>query len=130
MSKKEKQPEPHPIQALHKVSGILRFRENAIVRYLLDNGTNDMNTLAALPFSREDRVQFAQLIGYSLSGFGELSYVTAADYEAAEAKSKKSNLTDTEVQLAYYKYEYERLRKELRDPMARLFEVHPDDLNV
>jgi len=27
-------------------------------------------------FSQEDREQFAQLIGYSLSGFGELSYVS------------------------------------------------------
>jgi hypothetical protein len=35
-----------------------------------------MNNLALLPFSNEDRVQFAQLIGYSLNGFGELPYVS------------------------------------------------------
>jgi hypothetical protein len=29
-----------------------------------------------MPFDREDWEQFAQLIGYSLDGFGELSYVS------------------------------------------------------
>jgi hypothetical protein len=56
-------------------SGIPRFKVNAIVRYLLDFGTTNMNKLACMPFSVEDRVQFAQLIGYSVSGFSELSYV-------------------------------------------------------
>ena len=28
-------------------------------------------------------MQFAQLIGYSVSGYGELSYVSEASYEAA-----------------------------------------------
>jgi hypothetical protein len=34
-------------------------------------------------FPREDRVQFAQLIGYSYTGFGELSYVREEDHYAA-----------------------------------------------
>ncbi len=42
-----------------------------------------MNDLAMLNFSNEDRIQFAQLIGYSHSGFGELSYVDDQTYEAA-----------------------------------------------
>ena len=59
--------------------GVQRCKENAIVRYLLDHGGINLNALAGLPFSREDRVQFAQLIGYSLAGFGDLSYVTNDD---------------------------------------------------
>lgn len=55
-------------------SGTARFKENAIVRFLLDDGPNDMNRLARMPFSAEDRRQFAQLIGYSVSGYEELSY--------------------------------------------------------
>ena len=81
----------HPIQPLHfDSSGVLRFQGNAIVRFLLDAGPFDMNQLALMPLSAADREQFAQLIGYSLSGFGELSYVTDGTYERAEKKAKKA----------------------------------------
>ncbi|MCA7900711.1 hypothetical protein LGM39_15130 [Burkholderia cepacia] len=63
--------------------GTLRFKENAIVRYLLDNGGIDMNKLAMLEFTDADREQFAQLIGYSVSGYGELSYVSDESYDRA-----------------------------------------------
>lgn len=76
----------HPMQPLiTDKDGALRFQQNAIVRYLLNAGPFDMNQLAVLPFSDEDRVQFAQLIGYSLCGFGDLSYVSDEAYAAAEA---------------------------------------------
>ena len=55
--------------------GVRRFRTNEIVRFLLDAGRYDLNLLALMPFSRADREQFAQLIGYSVSGFGDLDYV-------------------------------------------------------
>ena len=75
----------HPIQPLSlDPHNVVRFKPNAIVRYLLDAGPFDMNNLALLPFTDDDRGQFAQLIGYSLSGFGELDYVSDATYEAAE----------------------------------------------
>jgi len=74
----------HPVQPLIKTkSGTVRFKENAIVHFLLDNGPYDMNKLAGMSFSDEDREQFAQLIGYSLSGFGDLSYVSDETYERA-----------------------------------------------
>ena len=82
---------PHPMQEMfldkHRT---IRFRENAIVRYLLDNGQCNMNTLAAIPFSNEDREQFAQLIGYSVSGFAELSY--ASDITVGKAVEVASKL--------------------------------------
>jgi len=69
--------------------GVLRFEENKIVVFLLDHGGYDMNKIAAMKFSVEDREQFAQLIGYSLGGFDELSYVrgetSARAWAAAEA---------------------------------------------
>ena len=75
----------HPIQPIFKDrDGLLRFKQNAIVRFLLEDGPNDMNRLSIMPFSQEDREQFAQLIGYSLSGFSELSYVSDETYERAE----------------------------------------------
>jgi len=80
----------HPIQPLElDEEGKIRFKQNAIVRYLLDSGGIDMNQLALIPFSQDDREQFAQLIGYSLCGFGELSYVSDETLEAAEKMSKK-----------------------------------------
>ena len=65
----------HPTQPTeYDNNGVLRFKANAIVRFLLDAGPFDMNKLAMIPFSVEDRQQFAQLIGYSVGGYEELSY--------------------------------------------------------
>jgi hypothetical protein len=66
----------HPAQPIVVASdGVVRFKCNPIVRWLLDAGPFDMNTIALKPeFTVEDRRQFAQLIGYSVSGYGDLSY--------------------------------------------------------
>lgn len=55
--------------------GVPRFKKNAVVEYLLNRGPFDLNHLAVQNFSNEDQAQFAQLIGYSVSGWGDLSYV-------------------------------------------------------
>jgi len=75
----------HPMQPVQFDDNIIRFKHNAIVRYLLDAGPFDMNTLSAGRFTVEDREQFAQLIGYSVSGFGDLSYVRDQTCATAEA---------------------------------------------
>lgn len=80
--------------------GIHRFKENAIVRYMLDQGTEanhfSLNTFAfgyrdekgvIVEFSREDHEQLAQLIGYSVSGACDLSYMSDAVCNAALAES-------------------------------------------
>lgn len=70
---------------------VIRFQSNAIVRFLLDWSTQKgmgLNELALMHFSDEDRQQFAQLIGYSLSGYGELPYVTNKAYARAERMKK------------------------------------------
>ncbi len=57
--------------------GVIRFAPNQIVRHLLDWASEhgyDLNTLSRLPFTNEDWTQFAQLIGYSVSGAGDLDY--------------------------------------------------------
>lgn len=79
MSKKK-----HPMQQIvMDEHGTARFQRNAIVRYLLDAGPFGMNDLGVLPFDRDDREQFAQLIGYSVGGFCDLSYAS----EEARSKS-------------------------------------------
>lgn len=86
MSQDERDSLPHPHQPLGlDANGTLRFKPNKIVRFLIDMGTFDMNKLAIMDFSKEDRVQFAQLIGYSRSGFGDLSYVSDEAWEASGA---------------------------------------------
>jgi hypothetical protein len=65
--------------------GVIRFHKNAIVAFLLDAGPFDLNQLAMMPFSNEDREQFAMLIGYSVSGFGDLPYVSDDTHAEAQA---------------------------------------------
>ncbi len=66
--------DPHPMQQIRMVNKVARFRENKIVSAVLATSKLDLNALAILEFSQADRIQFAQLIGYSVSGFGDLSY--------------------------------------------------------
>ena len=85
----------HPRQPIIWDGKVARFKENKIVRFLLDAGPNNMNTLASMPFSREDREQFAQLIGYSVSGAGDLSYmrrglIAEADTEVESMIARRS----------------------------------------
>ena len=65
--------------------GVARFKPNAIVDFLLRKGGFDMNDLVRMDFTDEDRAQFAQLIGYSVCGYGELNYVRLADARVADA---------------------------------------------
>ena len=74
--------------------GVVRFKPNAIVKYLLDHGSLDLNDIgracAENGISQSDQEQFAQLIGYSVSGFGELSYVSKKTWRKAEQRAKKA----------------------------------------
>jgi hypothetical protein len=118
----------HPIQPIEKDGhGALRFKANAIVRYLLDKGPFNMNHLAMQGFTQEDQEQFAQLIGYSLSGFGELSYVSNETYEAA-AMMQSTGMSEADARNAYLREILDNLKQGLREPIACLFELHPDDL--
>lgn len=84
----------HPMQpTYYDENETVRFKHNAIVRFLLDAGPFDMNQLAAMNFSREDREQFAQLIGYSVGGFGELSYVRSKTYKRIAMPDEPSTAT-------------------------------------
>jgi hypothetical protein len=118
----------HPIQPLIKDDkGILRFKHNAIVRSLLDDGPYDMNNLSVMTFSSEDREQFAQLIGYSLSGFFELDYVTDSTYLTA-AKMAESNSDEKDARIKYLEETLAAVKTGLKDIIPELFRIHPDDL--
>jgi uncharacterized protein YceH (UPF0502 family) len=123
---------PHPMQPVHTDEhGTYRFRKNKAVRLLLDEATKrgfGMNELVmANDVDREDMVQFAQLIGYSLSGFGELSYVDDTAYATAH-EMLESGESELQARVRVLEAQLAALRGALREPMATLFGVHPDDL--
>lgn len=79
----------HPMQPIgDDGTGVIRFKGNAIVRYLLDEGPFDMNHLARQGarglWPDGDYAQFTQLIGYSVSGWGELSSSPPGDVATAD----------------------------------------------
>jgi len=99
---------PQPMQpVVRDKNGDLRFRENAIIRHIVDHagdvvhpgapaidpdtgrpyhqGALDLGKLMAMDFPQEDREQFAQLMGYSIAGYHELDYVS--DESAAQASA-------------------------------------------
>lgn len=119
----------HPIQPIENDSrGTPRFKKNAIVEFLLDHGGHDMNKLASLDFSQEDREQFAQLIGYSLSGFGELSYVSDETYNAAERMAEGEDERDARI--ASLEQMLSTVREGLKVAVPAVFRIHPDDLEA
>lgn len=75
-----------PVQPIVEDHGLLRFEPNLIVRFLLETSKNDLNALRLMNFPQEDWDQFYQLIGYSLSGYGGLTFIS----DDAVARSHKA----------------------------------------
>lgn len=118
-----------PLQPVYRDEhGTIRFKENAIVRYLLDNGGIDMNKLALLHFSQADREQFASLIGYSLSGFSELDYVSDEAY--GTAKRMAGGEPELQARNDELREQLEQIRKGLSAASAAAFRIHPDVFNA
>lgn len=124
----------NPIQPIIKdENGVLRFKKNSIVAFLIDWSTKrgiGMNELALMGFSNDDRQQFAQLIGYSLSGYSELSYVDDISYNTViEIYENKDERDAYIAALEQRIYNINSGIEALREPIANLFGVHQDDLN-
>lgn len=117
--------------------GVQRFMANTLVCALLDHGQATglgLNELCVKFHPSEhqaDWQQLAQLIGYSLSGYGSLSYVddeayNTASYMAQGVDERNARIIALESKLA----ELRMAINKLREPMACLFEMHPDDLKA
>lgn len=122
---------PHPMQPVGADDrGVVRFKPNKIVQKLLDFGQSKgygLNEIAVEAFEAEDRRQLAQLIGYSVGGYSGLSYVSTLDAAMANAANANGRSV-AEVRLALLEKEVEALKKALREPIARLYDIHPSDL--
>lgn len=114
----------HPMQKIENG----RFVANEVVRYLLDHGGIDLNDIARKGFPPEDEEQFAQLIGYSVSGFGSLSYVSDECFCTAEQMMAGVE-SDKDARIAALESMLEAARKPVRDAAVALFAIHPDDLS-
>jgi hypothetical protein len=67
----------HPMQPVYRdENDVVKFKPNKIIEYLFDIGALDLNRIAAMEFPAEDRMQLSQILGYSVSGYSDLSYVT------------------------------------------------------
>jgi len=108
--------------------GRQRFKSNKIVRHLLDYGGLDINRLAMKEFSNEDRQQFAQLIGYSLSGYSELPYVDNDNYAAVCTLAKNLDETPEQARLRAAENLLQEVREAARELAVLLFRIHEDDL--
>jgi hypothetical protein len=78
--------------------GVTRFKRNEAVRYLLDNGGIDLTQLSMLVRSgtipEADYMQLMQLIGYSVSGYGDLAYSDDDRTEWQASADRADNLAD------------------------------------
>ncbi len=72
------------------------WAEDGCIRFLANRMVNDLyefarprgmglNEMAAGDYTADERMQFAQLIGYSVSGYGGLSYVSDESANKADA---------------------------------------------
>lgn len=87
----------HPIQpVIRDVHGTANFKANGIVQLLLDAGPFDMSQLARMQFSDEDREQFAQLVGYSVDAFSDLSYTSDWAINRANEMAVAARFADKE----------------------------------
>jgi len=124
----EKLPQ-NPIQPLvTDKHGVLRFKANKIVKMLLDRGSLNMNDIAEFAgVSRDDRIQFAQLIGYSLCGFGDLSYADEVTYATA-SRMHENGISETEARNNHLEETLHSVQEKLREGVAELYEICSEDL--
>lgn len=108
--------------------GTKRFKKNEIVARLLEEGGIGLNDIALWDVSKEDRRQFAQLIGYSVSGYGGLDYVDDASYCAAERVAIDEQADPKDAEIASLREQLRDARRGMRRGVAALFECHPDNL--
>jgi hypothetical protein len=115
-----------PIQPINEH----RFVPNRIVRMLLDTHPSaDMNTIAMMEFTDQERMQFAQLIGYSLGGFGELDYVDDETYDSASTM-EQLGVTEQKARNITLRAQIQRVKDGMKEAVSVLYRIHPDDLEV
>ena len=118
----------NPIQPIYTDSQkVVRFKPNKIVKALLENSSLDLNKIAEMDFDPDDRIQFAQLIGYSVSGI-PVCPGTEDTIEAAD-KMVQEGLSEDKARIAVLEEKLLQARTQMRDGIATLYNIHPDNLS-
>lgn len=80
----------HPRQPLViDPNGVVRFKGNAIVERLFREGRIDLNKIVCwLDVPAADIEQFWQLLGYTTSGYGELSFIRPETVASVDAEAE------------------------------------------
>lgn len=72
--------------------GVVRFKENQLVQLLLEESRRrgfGLNEIAKAVLTEKvsigDAIQFWQLLGYSVSGYGDLSFIPRAEIDQCDA---------------------------------------------
>ena len=77
-----------PMQPIHVAEdGCIRFKKNRIVDDMLEHSRKHgfgLNEMAMRDYTDDERMQLAQLIGYSVSGYGNLSYASEESVAKAD----------------------------------------------
>jgi hypothetical protein len=82
----------HPMQpVVLSEDGRAYFVPNEILVWMLAHGRINFDEIAQQGFSDEDRMQLAQLLGFAVSRYTQLTYVTEAGM--AEALKAFNNVT-------------------------------------
>lgn len=79
----------HPTQPIVLVDGVVRFKGNEIVMRLHREGTIDLNEIDLRGVPIEDVEQFWQLLGLTVSGYGELSFIRPETVERADEAAEE-----------------------------------------
>jgi hypothetical protein len=88
MSRRNTPEDPPPQQPIVMADGVLRFRKNAVLRWLVDQGHVDLNKIDFAAFDGADVAQFYQLFGYSVSAFGGLDFIPDELVDSADRAAK------------------------------------------
>jgi len=103
-----------------------RFVENRIVSAVLAVSQLNLNDIACMDFTDQEQMQFAQLIGYSLGGFADLSYVDDETYSAACNLSKGVNEVQSRNQAL--RSTIDEIRMGLKMASCAAFRIAEEDL--
>jgi hypothetical protein len=69
--------------------GVVRFQPNAILVYLFESKRLNLNDISIKRFPVEDMRQVWQQLGYSVSGYGDLSFADPGEVAVADAEAAR-----------------------------------------
>ena len=124
----------HPLQKVHlDKNDTFRFVQNEIVCFMVEKLKEfgfDLNDLHAnCNASSDDWDQFNQLIGYSVSGIpARNSDVCDIPYQLMNEDGTLKGDDPNTLSFNFYEKRLNDLKKQLAEPMAELFDIHPADL--